>query len=128
MHARSDTNNIVDTFSRLETINKVLEALCCLEAADITFSNLIEIEQAELLDSLAEKETPQYVYPLGANVIAREQKKDRELLQLLTENSAYFTKKVEGVELMHMIDKICISTCLWPQLLTWYHKILMHPG
>ena len=125
---RGNTNNIVDTFSKLETNNKISEALYCLEAANVIFSNLTEIEQVELLDSLVEKETPQYVYPLGANVIAREQKKDRELLQLLTENSAYFTKKVEGVELMHMIDKICISTCLWPQLLTWYHKILMHPG
>ena len=128
VYLRGDANNIADTFSRLETKNKVSEALCCLEAADVTFSNLTELEQAELFDSLAEEETPQYVYPLGANFIAREQKKDRELLQLLTQNSAYFTKKVEGVELIHMNEKICIPARLWPQLLTWYHEMLIHPG
>ena len=72
------------------------------------------MEQAELFDSLAEEETLQYVYPLGANVIAREQKKDRQLLELLKSKSAYFTKKVEGVELIHMNDKICIPTQLQP--------------
>ena len=118
IYMRGNTNNIADTFSRLETNYKVSEALCCLEAADVTFSNLTEIEQVELLDSLVEKETPQYVYPLGANVIAREQKKDRELLQLLMQNSAYFTKKVKGVELIHIYDKIYIPLHLRLQLLT----------
>ena len=80
VYVRCNTNNIADTFSRLETNNKVSEALYCLEAADIIFSNLTEIEQAELLDSLTEEEKPQYVYPLGANVIVCEQNKDRELL------------------------------------------------
>ena len=112
VYVRCNTNNIADTFSRLETNNKVSEALYYLEAADVTFSNLMEIEQAELFDSLTEKETPQYVYSLGASVIAREHKKDRELLQLLTQNSIYFTKKVEGVELIHMNDKICIPARL----------------
>ena len=73
---------------------------------------MTEIEQAEQFDSLTEEETLQYVYPLGANVIAREQKKDRELLQLLTQNSVYFTNKVEAVELIDMNEKICIPACL----------------
>ena len=128
VYVRGDANNIADTFSRLETKNKVSEALCCLEAADVTFSSLTDMEQAELFDSLAEEETPQYVYPLGANVIAREQKKDRQLLELLTSKSAYFTKKVEGVELIHMNDKIYIPAQLRPQVLTWYHEMLIHPG
>ena len=69
---RDDANNIADIFSRLETINKVLQALFCLEATNVIFSSLTGMEQAELFDSLAEEETPEYVYLLGANAIARE--------------------------------------------------------
>ena len=44
VHARGDTNNIANIFSRLERTNKVSQALCCLEAADVTFSNLTDME------------------------------------------------------------------------------------
>ena len=51
------------------------------------------MEQVELFDLLTEEETPQYMYLLSTNTIAREQKKDRQLLELLKSKSAYFIKK-----------------------------------
>ena len=96
---QGNTNNIDNTFSRLETKNKVLQALYYLEAADITFSSLIDIEQVELFDSLAEEEILQYMYLLDANIIACKQKKDRQLLELLKSKSTYFTKKQEKLNL-----------------------------
>ena len=72
VHARGDANSIADTFSRLDTKNTMPAASCCLEASEVTFSSLTEIEQAELSHSLAEEETPECTCPLGVNVIAQE--------------------------------------------------------
>ena len=114
-------NNLAYSLSRLDMGSEVTQALCYLEGKDVTFKELNDIEQAEMFDALADEKIANTVFLLSTQVIAHKQAKDSQLYSMLTLNSAYFQKKVEGVTLIHMEGKICIPQSLHSQVLLWYY-------
>ena len=128
VYLKGSDNNLADALSRLDTGHSVAHTFCYLEVDDVIFKPEGDVAQAEMFNSLVEEEIPQHVFPMSTHVIAAEQRKDMQLFKLLQTNPAYFTRKVEGVELIHMEGKIYVPTRLRKQILTWYHEFLVHPG
>ena len=67
-------------------------------------------------------------FPMSPKLIAKKQQKDKQLLSLVKSSPDYTLKQVEGQDLIHYKDKICIPKPLQSRIITWYHEYLVHPG
>jgi len=70
VYLKGSANNLADALSRLDTGKEVAEALCLLESEDVTYSTLDDIAQAEICNSVADDDIPNYVYLLSTHIIA----------------------------------------------------------
>ena len=69
-YLKGEANNLADALSRLDMGKEVAEALCLLESEDVTYSTLDNVAQAEICNSVADDDIPNYVYLLSTHVIA----------------------------------------------------------
>ena len=72
------------------------------------------------------------IMPVDYNLIYNYQSKDKHLHNLLHSKKSYHEKTFHGggksVTLICHKDKIVIPTKLQKKVISWYHKILVHPG
>jgi len=69
-YLKGEANNLANTLSCLDIGKEVAEALYLLESEDVTYSTLDDVVQAEICNSVADDDIPNYVYLLSAHVIA----------------------------------------------------------
>ena len=97
-------------------------------AAD-ALSRLTMLENTEELDLT--EELPTETFPLSYRIIEREQAKDKELGESLS-NSIYRVKTFRGGgktrSLICYSEKIAIPRTLRQHVVQWYHDNLCHPG
>ena len=76
------------------------------------------------------KDIKEEKFPMSPKVVAKYQKKDKRLKKAIatSRSDGYKIKKVEGKELIHYKDKICVPDQLQDRILAWYHEYLVHPG
>jgi hypothetical protein len=67
-------------------------------------------------------------YPLSTAVIAEHQQKDITLVQHIKRHPEYFTKRVDGYNIILLNNKIYIPKTLRKEILKCYHTTLHHPG
>ena len=120
-HVEGEANQVADTLSRhpmepvpseeLETEEPNTPLQYASESTFVTSTDLRE-----------EK------FPMSPKLIAKQQKKDKQLHSLMKSNTDYGFKKVEGHEIIHYKDKICVPQSLQSRIIAWYHEYLVHPG
>ena len=71
---------------------------------------------------------PHYAYPLSSKQLAEYQQKDVTLMQHLQCHAEYFSKAIEGKDLVLFHQCIYVPKPLLLQVLEWYHGMLCHPG
>jgi Integrase zinc binding domain len=67
-------------------------------------------------------------YPLSTAVIAEHQQKDTTLVRHIKRHPEYFTKRVDGHDVILLNNKIYIPKSLRTEILKWYHTTLQNPG
>jgi hypothetical protein len=67
-------------------------------------------------------------YPLSTAVIAKHQQKDTTLVRHIKRHLEYFTKRVDGHNVIFLNNKIYIPKTFRKEILKWYHTTLHHPG
>jgi hypothetical protein len=67
-------------------------------------------------------------YLLSTAVIAKHQQKDTTLVRHIKCHPEYFTKRVDGHNIILLNDKIYIPKTLRKEIIKWYHTALHHPG
>jgi hypothetical protein len=109
--------------------NVVADALSRLQADFVTRqSQHDECLLSESFDIVADDKTLTAVYPLSSKLIAEYQRKDATLKKHLLRHPEYFSKPVEGTELITFHQRIYIPKPLRQRVLEWYHEMLCHPG
>jgi hypothetical protein len=81
--------------------------------------NLVHSElfdTTSVTDSKMEEDIP---YPLSAQILAQYQKEDKVLLRNVQRYPQYFSKEVEGSELIHFHQKIYVPKPLRTKVLDW---------
>jgi Integrase zinc binding domain len=105
---------VVDALSRLDT-----------EVSSTTASSK---QIAELYENTDDKSIQDLDYPLSTQIIAEHQRKDQTLLQHQHHHPEYFSKTVDGHDVILFNNKIYIPKTLRKPILSWYHTALQHPG
>ena len=110
--------------------NEVADCLSRLDADFTTYYNEFdEVQLAERFDmNIKDDETKEIIYPLSTGTIAEYQRKDKTLLSHLKNHPEYFTKAIDGTEVILFHKKIYIPKPLRKQVVQWYHNMLQHPG
>ena len=67
-------------------------------------------------------------YPLSTSVIAKHQRKDKNLVRHIKRHPEYFTERVDGHGIILLNNKIHIPRALRKEILKWYHTTLPYPG
>ena len=82
------------------------------------------------LSYVNQKDIQEETFPMLPSLIAKEQIKDKQLQQTVKNNDKreYYTKKIEGVRLIHYRKKIYIPSKLQARIIAWYHTYLVHLG
>jgi hypothetical protein len=107
-------NVVADALSRLDTNNN---------------QPIDDLSDEAMADAFAlDVHADDVPFPLCAQYLATAQRKDKELLSLSKSHPAYFTKTLEGVELIMFKDKVFVPHDLRHQVIAWYHDMLCHPG
>jgi RNase H-like domain found in reverse transcriptase/Integrase zinc binding domain len=83
---------------------------------------------AELYENTDDKSLQDLDYPLSTQIIAEHQRKDQTLIQHQHHHSEYFSKTVDGHDVILFNNKIYIPKALRKPILSWYHTALQHPG
>ena len=83
---------------------------------------------AELYENTDDKSLQDLDYPLSTQIIAEHQQKNKTLMQHQTLHPEYFSKTVDGHEVILFNNKIYIPKILRKPILSWYHTALQHPG
>ncbi len=107
-------NVVADALSRLDT-----------EVSSTTTSSK---QIAELYENTDDKSLQELDYPLSTQIIAEHQRKDQTLIQHQHRHPEYFSKTVDGHEVILFNNKIYIPKTLRKPILSWYHTALRHPG
>jgi hypothetical protein len=66
--------------------------------------------------------------PMSPAIIAREQKKDTHLKEVMKKSDKFSERLVERYTVITDDNKICIPISLRKRILWWYHTYLQHPG
>ena len=106
-------NVVADALSRLDTSNVTLDKhfRCSPELYENSDDNNLIID-----------------FPLSTAVIAEHQQKDTSLVRQIKSHPEYFTKRVDGHNVILLNKKIFIPKSLRLPILKWYHTTLHHPG
>ena len=108
--------------------NVVADALSCLDADFIkTINDGNEALVSEEFDIVTNDKMPYHAYPLSSKLLAEYQQKDVTLMWHLQHHAEYFSKAIEGEELVLFHQCIYIPKPLQLQVLEWYHGMLCHP-
>jgi hypothetical protein len=67
-------------------------------------------------------------YPLSTAVISEHQQKDTTLVQHIKCHLEFFTKRVDGHNVILLNNKMYITKTLRKEILKWYHTTLHHLG
>ena len=67
-------------------------------------------------------------YPMSTQLIAAYQRKDKTLMRHLECHPDYFSKTVDGTEVILFHKKIYVPKPLRHRVISWYHDMLVHPG
>jgi RNase H-like domain found in reverse transcriptase len=113
-YIKGPRNVVADALSRLDT-----------EVSSTTASSK---QIAELYENTDDKSLQELDYPLSTQIIAEHQRKDQTLIQHQQHHPEYFSKTVDGHEVILFNNKIYIPKTLRKPILSWYHAALRHPG
>jgi hypothetical protein len=67
-------------------------------------------------------------YPWSIQIIAEHQHKDQTLMQHQTHHPEYFSRSVDGYNVIIFHNNIYISKTLRKPILSWYNMALQHSG
>jgi hypothetical protein len=67
-------------------------------------------------------------FPMSPEIIAREQKKDAHLKEVMKKSDAFSERTVEKATVITYDNKIDIPISLRKRIIWWYHTYLQHPG
>jgi hypothetical protein len=67
-------------------------------------------------------------FPMSPEIIAREQKKDTHLKEVMKKSDKFSERIVERSTVITLDNKIYIPISLRKRIVWWYHKYLQHPG
>ena len=113
-HIKGEKNVVADALSRLD------------------FDDDLDVQSMEEMMAFDDEDLPEDHFPLTYEFIEKEQKQDNHLLQNAKNDKLLSIKKFHGggktFSLICKHDKIVIPQHLTTRVLTWYHKMLMHPG
>ena len=91
-----------------------------------------EVDRYDMAKSYANsKDLGETDFPMAPELLQKYQSKDKTLQKHLKDpkkKKDYAIKKVEGVPLIHLKDKICVPFPLQDRIVAWYHEYLAHPG
>jgi hypothetical protein len=113
-YIKGPRNVVADALSRLDT--------------DVSSTTTSSKQIAELYENTDDKSLQDLDYPLSTQIIAEHQLKDQTLIQNNTRHPEYFSKSVDGHNVILFNNKIYIPKTLRKPILSWYHSALQHPG
>jgi hypothetical protein len=67
-------------------------------------------------------------FPMGPEIIAREQKKDTHLKEVMKKSEKFSDRLIERSTMITYDNKIYIPISLRKRTVWWYHTYLQHPG
>ena len=116
-HVAGSDNIVADTLSRIDMEHRDRDEID-------TGDEAIQLSYMNAEEAIAEE------FPMNPKLIRREQQADRDLQRRMEkdQNQRFVTKAVEGIELIHMDEKIYVPRSLQARIIAWYHHYLVHPG
>jgi hypothetical protein len=107
--------------------NVVANALSRIDT-DVSSTTASSKQIAELYENTDDKSLQDLDYPLSTQIIAEHQRNDQALIQHQQRHPEYFSKTVDGQQVILFNNKIYIPKALRKPILSWYHTALQHPG
>jgi RNase H-like domain found in reverse transcriptase len=111
-YTKGPRNVVADALSRLDT-----------EVSSATASSK---QIAELYENTDDKSLQDLDYPLSTQIIAEHQSKDQTLIQHQHHHPEYFSKTVDGHDVILFNNKMYIPKTLRKPILSWYHTAFQH--
>jgi hypothetical protein len=111
-YIKGPRNVVADALSRLDT--------------DVSSTTASSKQIAELYEKSDDKSLQDLDYPLSTQIIAGHQCKDQTLIQHQQCHPEYFSKTVDGQQVILFNNKIYITKTLRKPILRWYHSALQH--
>ena len=135
-HVKGEDNVVADTLSRHpntdaestdEPVGKQMSyCMAIMPSVDLDEDETYEVSFADLI---TKEDIEEEAFPLSPKVIAKYQRKDKELRKkALRASSAYNMIKLEGVDLIAKHGKVIVPQALQERLVASYHDLLQHPG
>ena len=144
MHIKGLDNVVADALSRLDadimTSTSETENACLFATviAELPLDTTYVLPDGRDSEQMAyafttNKEENIETFPMNPRLIAKEQKKDKNIQKSIQQQSLqgsnkYIAKMIEGTELLTYNDRIVIPTVLQGRIVEWYHCYLRHPG
>jgi hypothetical protein len=136
VHIAGKNNTVEDALSRLEKDED--EKLSETEEGLVLSHTIFAVEQNEAIFMPETKEElvrniinvdemESEEFPMSPGIIAREQKKDTHLKEVMKKSDKFSERIVERSTVITYDNKIYIPLSLIKRIVWWYHKYLQHP-
>jgi hypothetical protein len=101
-------------------------AMCAVEQDEAKTLPAIKHEFVHHIMNVDEMESEEF--PMSPEIIAREQKKDTHLKEVMKKSDKFLERIVEISTVITYKNKIYIPISLRKRIVWWYHTYLQHPG
>jgi hypothetical protein len=138
VHIAEKNNIVADALSRLEKDEDEDEKLSETEEGLVLSHAMCAVEQIEARvmpetkDDLVRNimnvdEMESEEFPMSPEIIAREQKKDTHLKEVMNNSDKFSERLIERFTVITHDNKIYIKISLIKRIVWWYHTYLQHP-
>jgi len=135
VHVSGQDNTVADALSRLNMEveeEKPTIKVCACAMANMGRNESIDIPEgddaAEMAEIFATTKTSEEAFPMAPALIAREQKKDKELEKMHKGTRDFQEMVIEDTSVITYKNQIYVPKTLRQKIVAWYHLYLRHPG